>query len=63
MKRVNRRISLRQRRLQNPNYDNLAPEQKRKAAHGAWISDAPKDESGNFITKTVKRLKEKVVGS
>jgi hypothetical protein len=35
MKKVRRRISLRQRRFQNPNYDHLAPDQKRKATHGA----------------------------
>ena len=62
MKKVKRKISLRQRRLQNPDYDKLAPEQKKKAARGAWVEAARKDESGNVITKAMRRLKEKVIG-
>jgi hypothetical protein len=62
MKKVSRKISLRQRRLQNPSYDELTPEQKKKAARGASVPDAQKDETGNFVTKTMRRLKEKVVG-
>jgi hypothetical protein len=62
VKKMNRKISLKQRRLQNPDYDKLTPEQKKKAARGASVSEAQKDESGNVITKAMKRLKEKVVG-